>query len=193
MPFGIIEIFQIVALEIQDGSVVIIIIIVTTVNIGLKMILFLTPVNLKNVYFPSGNSPLFTISPECRPKTPSMWYFHAGLDETVLFGKRFLALHPSGGVRMQRVCTCITKITLIVTVVSLCWGVVYPDDEIPVGGPHIVFQIQLRFSPMVAMVPLCPYCGVKEVEFIVPVQNPVRIGDRCLPEKGRTCYHGDSD
>lgn len=53
MPLGIIEIFQIVALEIQDGSVVIIIIIVTTVNIGLKVIIFLAPVNLKNVYFSS--------------------------------------------------------------------------------------------------------------------------------------------
>jgi hypothetical protein len=94
---------------------------------------------------------------------------------------------------MQRVCTNFTDTIIVISIVSLCWGIVYSNDEIPVIGPHIVFQIQLGFPPMVAMVPLCPYCGVKEVEFIVPVQSPVRIGGGCLPEKGRTCYHGDSD
>ncbi len=30
--------------------------------------------------------------------------------------------------------------------------------------------------------PLYPYCGVEEIELIVPIQNPVRIGSGCLPE-----------
>jgi hypothetical protein len=95
MPFGIIEIFQIVALEIQDGSVVIIIIIVTTVNIGLKMILVLTPVNLKNVLFPYAVIPPLYDKSRMQAKNPVYVVFHAGLDETVLFGNAsLLSTHP---------------------------------------------------------------------------------------------------